>query len=109
MLLAVANPPVQASQRQRRVVPAGDLGAEVDPSVARVDLSPPQRQRIGAAHVHSRLAADCQAIARIGDEAELALAEEAGRVAEGLDRAAEARLEVGLRLRDLPPGLDVGQ
>ena len=90
-------------------MPTGDLGPEVEPPVARVDLPPPQRQRVSPAYVHARLAAGGQAVPRVGDESELALAEEAGRVAEGLDRATEARLEVGFRLRDLPPRFGVAE
>src|SRR4029077_18141394 len=100
-LFVVPDAPVEASQRQRRVVPSAQLRPEVEPSVARVDLPPSQGEPVGVTPVHAGLAADRDPIARVGYEAELALSEQPSRVTERLDASTEVRLEVGLRSCDL--------
>ena len=79
------------------------LGAKVQPPVARIDLPPPQGQRIRARHVDARLAGNGEAKSGGGDARALALSEEPGGVAERVDLPAQPCLEFDLRLLDLLP------
>src|SRR3954452_21313261 len=83
-------PPVRTAEWERAVVTASDLGAEVVEAVARLDLRPPQREGVGPRVIGPGLGADGQFEAALGDEPALAAAEEAGWIAEPVDRPAEA-------------------
>ena len=98
---AVANAPVEAAERGRRIVAAADLGPEVQQRVPRVDLAAPERETVGGVVVHARLGRDRGAKAGFADESAFALAVETRGVREGLDRPAEPRTERLPRAGDL--------
>src|SRR5947208_16812396 len=100
---AVAQAAVGAPKREGRVVTAAELRPEVEQAVACVDLAAVQSERVRPRSVDPRLARDGEPKAGIGDEAAVAIGEEACRVAECLDLPAELRLQCQLRARDLVP------
>ena len=87
---AVAQPPVDAAERQRRVVTAADLGAGSRAGGrARSIWRRRSAERSRGGQVDPRLAGDRGRVARLGDEPSLALAVQAGRVGEGGHRPPE--------------------
>ena len=88
---------------------AAELRAEVQQTVAPVDLTPTERETVCATRVTSGLARDCDVEPGCGDEPTFADPEEPGRVGKRENFAPEMLLERNLGAVDLLPGRGVAQ
>jgi len=88
-------------------VAAAELRAEVQQTVAPVDLTPTERETVCAARITSGLARDRDVEPGCGDESTFTDPEEPGRVGKRENFAPEVLLERNLGALDLFPGRGV--